>query len=162
MNSMSWNKFKENKRWAKYEQPIYDRLIQRNRYSKYVDFEGWEGEEKMQLQALILADLGEIVQEVTGWEPEPVIELFEKFFESNFKVVRDRFRMRKPVVAFKWRGVDARNLQGYLPGNRPPSPRKIGAVVAALSKQHHLIEIRTYGNRHYYLANGYKQLMQDN
>lgn len=154
----NWNRFKTDPRWKKYEKSVFNQLIKTNRYSKYINFDGWIGDEMMYLQAFILADLGDTIMTETNSNPDDVIHLFERFFENNISKTKN---------ILCWRGIDARGIRSNLPqwtnsNKQIPTPHKLGAEISLIAKKTHMIDIRLIANRQYYVSNGYKELLKDN
>lgn len=151
------NKF-EQKRWKKFCEPLFKKLISRNRYSQYLDIKKLNYEESMVLQAVVLSDLGHTIRLQTNASEDDVIGLFEKFFESD---CRKHKRFGKIFFKWIWRGIDADELRNVLIGFKDcPTPRELGPALADVVVKQGLIERKLKANRYYYISNGYKQLIR--
>ena len=153
-------RFKEN-RWQRFKEPIFHKLISRNKYSKYIDFSGFNGEEAMILQSQILADLGDTIEQQTDMNVDNIIEMFSCFFECAFKKIKAKPPKKNDTIIWKWKGVECKKLQDELLGYKDrPSAHEIGSELALISKRNTLIERRMKANKYYYLANGYRSIMR--
>jgi len=144
--------------WMKYVDGIYDELVKRNRYSKYIDFSGFKGEDSAVLQSIILGDVGDTISDFVGMDVDQVIEMFECFFESTFERIPPKPPKKKEKIIWTWKGMPARKL-GL---TKIFSPHEIGKAVAILANNNYLIERRMKANTFRYLCNGYRFEMKNN
>jgi hypothetical protein len=155
-------------KWVKCRDQIYHRLVNRNRYAEYLDLNNWDGEDAANLQAFVLADVAETIIEETDMNKDEVIEMFQCFFESRFKVIKPRPPRKKEKIVWIWRGLEASKIQDNLIEKKLMNPKdrltshELGKVLSALAGKTKMIERRMRENRYLYLCNGYKHQIQDN
>ena len=131
----------------KNSEDIFGVLVQRNRYSKYLDFTGWEKKESAILQSIVVADLGDTIMDFIGLESDNVKIGFEMFFESRFDDKK-----------FIWNGLEINSISKKLL-DHTISVHEMGKIMSVMAGRSKLISRKMINNKFYYLCNGYRELL---
>lgn len=152
---------------GKLRDTILEKLVKANRYSEYMDFGDFSGQDRAVLQAVVLCNLGNVVQTETGEDMEKIIGMFEKTFEHKpAKIIPAKYKMvngeKIRVVEWKPVGITTKQIaDDCFDICEKPSTHELGPVMRELDKNH-LVERRMVANYWIYIANGYKHLLRNN
>jgi len=146
---------------------ILNRLVKQNRYSMFIDFGEFYGQDAAVLQAVILCEVGQVVKQETGADTRSIINMFEKTFECRPALSRPaRYRQHdgKKVREIDWIciGSTVKDIMDHCDfGKRQPSSHELGPAMRELDK-HHLVKRKLVANYWKYVSNGYEYMLENN
>ena len=136
---------KTNRLLVKYEEPLLVELFKLNRFSKHIQSQALTTEDKIQLQAVCISELGRVVQEETNTPPDKVIKGMELAFE----------RTRN-----KWNGQNSMYFLNRIENSGRVTSYNLANVLKRVSNRQFGIEKRIVKNHWHYMSNGYKEILK--
>ena len=136
---------KSNRLLVKYEGALLAELFKLNKFSKHIQSQAFTTEEKIQLQALCISELGRVVQEETGTPKDEVVSGMELAFE----------RTRN-----KWNGQNSMYFLNRIENSGRVTSYNLANILKRVSTRQFGIEKRIVKNHWHYMSNGYKEVLK--
>jgi len=137
---------KTDRMFFKHEGTLLKELYKLNKFSKHLQTLAFTTEEKIELQAVCISELGRIVEEETSTPPDKVIKGMELAFE----------RTRN-----KWNGQNSMYFLNRIENTGRVTSYNLANMLKRVSNKQFGIEKRIVKNHWHYMSNGYKQLMRE-